>query len=1689
MSVEQKGRLIYIDPTNINDNATNGYPSPLEDYYIYVDLEIIKKDRYACGQPDSSGKSETRTFRAVEGNKSFFKGTNGVLTTNFTEVNPLNPDENTDECLGVKSITIDYTSWQCPQATIVFTDVRGTSLMGKNEGYANGTATKPSFFNDLFMMPYPLFRLTVKGFYGNAVSYNLSLKDTAITLDSSTGNFDVTASFVGYMYGPMADVPMTLLVVAPYVNYGGKNIWDELVASGHFAFLNGDKDKVPMIRFPELRLKLAQLAENEEYVNSEQEKENRINDLNERKTQLEELINEYPFNGWNEPENDTFLFTVKTGETDESEKGSSNTVKNLSKKINDYYEKVKKYDNRYQTTFSATYSSLENGKGLKCAYTYIIDPRKRVFGHSVIESTGGGNHNYSAMDYYVNNAIVKEYLNKIEADSSISKYRFYVYDKDGETFFDNGKSLKEELAQINGSLEKVDEEYRDVTNQITANFLGFPPTIRNFYNMVFAHFETLARLIYGVLGKISEELNNNSEVRKPSYYGLTITDTDISQSLGNPYMAPFTAMYSNNEDEGQTKRELLWAGELTRGNELDEVGLVNAIVDAARLYTTREYQIQKLIESSSSEDGASINGDITEFIPLTYYDFANFGSINNPYYNSVSVGRDGSEIEPQILSTFALRCYYYLLGNDGENVKEGRAFGILEALNVYKAFGHDINGSFVNFYKKYIDKESYGDFWHFLNRTENWNFLRNPIMNGVQYGWFKKDGDKVIPVGEYSLGKLQELFNNDPEKNPDKRFINISHLDKNVGNFYIFESKDYVGDIVENLSKTNFGEFDEDFEVYKKENVIRNLANNMDYDPNVNIWSNTSTYNLRSVVKVEDGEVKNGFDLGEVELMETVRNQDSDAYFVYPACYGEKRNLDNRLIHSLFGNPFYWIQKDIKAKAYLFLFSVPYVCNLIKNKCENGTVFLIELLREGALYWREEEDIIITEGYADFAYGLNRVQGKYTYKKAGVDEIYLKKDTTTYAIPLSGNDNYYKYNNPKGNNVVRKKLLKDYFVKWAENDYSELDSLLRDPDVYDLKDAKTKGDEIIGLTLNYLNGIGGGIDEVSRKCEKVQSLLRKTLFGLRTVIDTTDGITQNKPVWSETFHAAFNGFCDEMKKIYESQIINNETPHNSRTAIEDAFKNKDICLSTYLVLKNLYDRWFCGTELEKWILNVDHNELNLDDYNENKGFFDKFVYIDAFYHDLGNRLLTNGSKIFDILAKSIPSSDNMKSEPTSTYQGISIYKYLTDIAVACDGQLLSVPMFYGTKNAEDLERMFEALPLSRTTKDDNSAFVFLYFYQPSQHLDTSHGYRYDGIDLTDGVDMIPQCLKDGDNKKGNIIPAFGVTFAKQNQSFFKSISLNTEQPQTSEIGLFATMDIASKAAESPRETTIYGLDIYKILSSNSYECTVEMMGDAQVLPLMYFQLNGIPLWHGAYMITQVSHNLTPGNMSTTFKGLKLSKNALPLSEGSTITLNSTAMETTTETYLDEEALYITGENEMNPDLSNCADNAAAAYKVWNYVFNVLKLGENGKCAKYVYQLAKAFVGYKNVRFGSNGDRAGGNAKQVGYWNSLIGLGYTRTFDKLYGNEVKSTMMKGEIAKLNARPGDVVVYFATKPEGSKDSAVIYGHTQFFVGGKVGWTSSIKDNYSNGTSFVYNSKTGLSGWRLIMFRAPKANSVKE
>jgi hypothetical protein len=51
-----------------------------------------------------------------------------------------------------------------------------------------------------------------------------------------------------------------------------------------------------------------------------------------------------------------------------------------------------------------------------------------------------------------------------------------------------------------------------------------------------------------------------------------------------------------------------------------------------------------------------------------------------------------------------------------------------------------------------------------------------------------------------------------------------------------------------------------------------------------------------------------------------------------------------------------------------------------------------------------------------------------------------------------------------------------------------------------------------------------------------------------------------------------------------------------------------------------------------------------------------------------------------------------------------------------------------------------------------------------------------------------------------------------------------------------------------------------------------MMGNAQIMPMMYFQLNNIPFFKGGYMITSVEHEIKNGSMTTKFTGNRLNMN-------------------------------------------------------------------------------------------------------------------------------------------------------------------------------------------------------------------------
>jgi len=56
---------------------------------------------------------------------------------------------------------------------------------------------------------------------------------------------------------------------------------------------------------------------------------------------------------------------------------------------------------------------------------------------------------------------------------------------------------------------------------------------------------------------------------------------------------------------------------------------------------------------------------------------------------------------------------------------------------------------------------------------------------------------------------------------------------------------------------------------------------------------------------------------------------------------------------------------------------------------------------------------------------------------------------------------------------------------------------------------------------------------------------------------------------------------------------------------------------------------------------------------------------------------------------------------------------------------------------------------------------------------------------------------------------------------------------------------------------------------------VSMMGNALIQPTMYFNLRYVPMFSGPYMITSVTHNISPGKFETTFEGIRQPVASLP----------------------------------------------------------------------------------------------------------------------------------------------------------------------------------------------------------------------
>lgn len=1446
------GRVSYIDPTNVaflrrdSVNDITIVPSnelvfnSLEDYCIAVDLEVMVPNRNACGWAMEDGAYKVLKYSSANGTISFLGGTNGLLTTRFTEINPLMPGEGISECLGIESINISFESWMTPNVDIKFVDVRGASVMAPEEKHffdGDDGGTMGSLYRALFAYPPPLFKLRVKGFYGKGVTYYLSLFDVKMDLDSSSGNFNILVKLIGSMYRIYTDLPMTYIATAPYLE-NGKRRWEEMVQAGVFAFRNRDNTTSPMIPFPELLEKVAKAASSSTRTSAAAKRESITESTDKRVESIRSIIKNCPIKTWA-----VYNDTIYVGDVPGKEQ-------DISTQITNYIASIRSYDEAYKTSYASVFEALEKysekDKGYKKIHKVSYTKEPSGFTYDKKNSTMTEDEAGFVADSEPN----KFKSGKLEGFNG-NLYTFYIMpsvSSDGiNTFL---KNIEQEAKNAEEEKEREVKEYERLEQQYIEEALGFSPTIKNIYNLIFAHMDTFLNAFYGNTKEILNQINSQSDDREISRVLGGGMSTDCTQDT--KFLPPYTEFFEKLNENGQTRNASVWLEKFPGGENLEEVKLVNDILSAAKMYC--DEVAARLPVSGASGGGMAEfltnapSTNVKQFLPLTLYDMVNKDTMRNPY-SWITTAREMSEDEmmDSIFGTFVNRAYYYLYTTGGDKADD---FGKLDAINFAKAIGNDYTQSkYWEVLKKIKNGSSVDD--NIYDRVRKvgesniWNFGEKRIIDDNGKSVIKEG---FLPIG---FGNITEIGR--ANASGDNRFICANKENEilfNKKTFNVIESRDYVQALCDNIKS----EVSANYEKVgaNVENVFASCGTDLKTDNDDLLFMKGIVYTLPNS-RDEEKAVNNRKTDGLADLANKSYADRKGHYVKYPTAINEDEK------RSVFDYPIYKVQSSMYSKAYLFLSSVPLKNWSEHQKCgvskrsENGIEQKIRLLREGSFYWREKEinnghEPIICEATIDGkTFKCNTPGPKETFFGYRVSEANVE------TLNVEHDGKYVDWAEPNGSSPSRKTVLIDMFEKWAKNEYQNVESMLADKKFYNDNDyGKGLNSDLLRIS---------DADATARSAERIQEFLLGLFLDVDSIIEYHGGSSAGE---AKNVKNAINGFINGLRKIYEEDLEKNDTQINEMAAsvrVEDPFKNNDLKLSTYQTLKNLYDRWLCAPYKGQGTWQMDNPNSD----------FDQFLYLDSFYHQIGDSFLINITKFANLISACLPAQSPENGQSISTFTNMSVYEVLAEIAQDSGGMLIAFPQMIGGQSAENVADMFVAYPYNSHWVTDSSCFCFLYTYEPSRYLENPD-FANDGIDFTaEQYDFL--------NDDGLVIPAFGVSYGKQNQAYFKNLTLNTETPNITNYSIASTMHIASKAGDGERETEMFGQDMYKVRATYAYTCEFDMMGCMMVFPMMYFQLNNVPLWRGAYIIYKVTHQITAGDMTTHVVGVRINKNALPMVEG------------------------------------------------------------------------------------------------------------------------------------------------------------------------------------------------------------------
>lgn len=1413
-SSTKKGRLVYVEPNNIVDNRPNSNTYwDVEDLNYSVDLTVIRGSRDGCGIKNIVTQNKIDTIVGIKKSSPWTTFMNGenvvgdeekkVLTTNYTEISYQEFTKNgksDKESLGITSININFDSHFYPIVTMNMTDVRGSSLFQSSEyGYVMETKNKEnkaesSFFKSLFQFPYPRFLLTVKGFYGNKVTFQLNVDTFNSSFNSDTGNYDITIKFIGYMYGLYTDIPMSVIFTAPYYN---KEYWEQQKTNGYFRYRESDGSGGHILTFLEFIEKYYTLES--DVVTSGTISNSELSNLKTCENQLSSLKK---------------IQKCLVGVLD----GVYNKLKGLTVlNVLSNNDEVLVYTENEVNSVKTEEIRINNLKGL-------IDEYNKTYPSGKIDIT--------ELEKLAGEEIKFEKKVKNEMNFTF-KDNDYVNIKSGATvyyIYFNRQNLEgninEQINAVEGEVKKLRDSCDGLLRELSKEKMGFTISVENIYRMIFAHIDTFMNFMYNGLNTIYRSNRSKEEL------GLKPEDSDLPKNaVKDVFVPPFPLYKEDNECKfpGYSVKN-------SNIRNITEVGMVKKIIDSIDTFAEESklmWEKLKTLESIKEEEVANSVDNVdfkTVFKPCTVYDILYKG--RNPYSylkKKIEKSNSSDEIAKEIVLYFFRRFTYNYMDNIGTS---------------------------ENFYNNEIE--------NFINAGIS---IKDDVKNKL------KDSEsvsKILVDNRYS-GKTDILFQvgYDEEKTYE--------LEKEK--FYAFERLDVTRDSADDFIgkiKEVFGE-----KSYKRSGSVSDNRDTFNYNYSSVVdykrSGETGLYRYTFINEMyESGNIDSYYSCGMLQVS-TENGSAEDGENLY---FGKCEGINSKFSTDLYETSLMGVQEDDKIRACLLVGSL--MC-YFKNdpnykgeyKIRGGFIFempKIEVLYLGACkYLWDNKSQLLYSDKCNF--------GKYIEKYISEYEYDRKKDLTHF-ITVSN----VMFDNKTFNPIsldLKISTFKDFFDEWYESEFKGIDEIFKNTSEEDIQirtsddgewfcwKYNTEQDKLIKKLLcerEYFISVTQINTEIDPASEQ-RKILRRT----GKVTFTKEKVEEFSQKFSEIF-SKISTVEDVQEKEELERIENSEDKEDNKTAL-------------YYTLKRLYDKWLCtydvGNDFKldspENVVRKRGDRFKKSNYKEdNSNEFDSFIYIDSFYNDISMDYIMNCSDI-SYLLKSYTTKEVINSNS-------SVYEFFADVAEKNHLLLLSLPVYNNLYDKEAIKKIFT--PNIFDKRKLGNTYVIMYTGEASSKLEDLDDYEGDGV-ICDVFNLNESKLptvfnSDNRNREGYDIPAFGVTYGKQNQMYFKRINVNMDNPRDTDYSIANSLMISQSGAHGDNETyeTSIGQNIYSIYSNRSYTCTVEMLGCANIMPLMYFQLNNIPMFRGFYIIIKVSHMISAGNMITSFTGVRLSSNQIPLTKTS-----------------------------------------------------------------------------------------------------------------------------------------------------------------------------------------------------------------